>query len=50
MQVIFSKALFDLGVGWTYFYKIQPIYLMKVFGYRILFVILKDMQLLNLKL
>jgi hypothetical protein len=50
MQVIFSKALFDLGVGWTHFHKIQPIYLKTVFGYKILFVTLKDMQLLILKL
>jgi hypothetical protein len=30
-QVIFSKAMFDLRVGWTHFHKITPTNLKRVF-------------------
>jgi hypothetical protein len=45
MKLIFSKATFDLKVGWTHFHKITPTNLKRVFHYWGLFVTLKGVQL-----
>jgi hypothetical protein len=45
MQVIFSKAMFGLGVGWIHFHETTPIESKSMFGYGGLFGQLKGNQL-----
>jgi hypothetical protein len=44
-QMIFPKAMFGVGVGWTHLHKKTPTNSKRVFGHGGLFVMLKDMQL-----